>query len=242
MDAASIIPAARALANPRERGERSPKRDTGIAPKPVAKALKMPVKSAQEIRSEEIGTPPCWAAYQKIRLCTLIFIRGEAGSIRCRAYARGDMRRHYALLLSVLLCLISPVQAEPDFSSPEATMRTYMEACQAGDFVAADACYTESSRAFLAKNPALRDSRPVEALIGTYERLSKVTFTTEMVNTKRAILRPDDPKLPPYFLRIQNPKEQWRIDWNFMANYIRANDKGWSWANPRAEGIWKSRP
>lgn len=144
-----------------------------------------------------------------------------------------------ALLWSFLLL---PVLAEPDYSSPEATFRTYLQACQRGDYATADSCYTASSRAFFEKNPSLTKDRPVEALLATHERLSKVNFTTEQVSPKRAILRADDPKVPPYFLRIQSPKEGWRIDWLFMANYIRANDNGWSWANPRAEGIWKSRP
>lgn len=150
------------------------------------------------------------------------------------------MRTMALLLLSLFVCA-TPAWSEPDFSSPEATLKTYLEACKAGDFAAADLCYTASSREALAKNPAFTENRQTEMLTGTYERLSKLTFTTEKVNAKRAILKPNDDKVPPFFLRIQTPKEGWRIDWHFMANYIRANADGWSWVNPKAEAIWRSR-
>jgi hypothetical protein len=144
-------------------------------------------------------------------------------------------------LLGLLLFLCTAAWAEPDHSSPEATLKSYLEACKAGDFAAADACYTASSRKFLAETPAFTEGRQPEMLLGTYDRLSPLTFTTEKVNGKRAILHPNDEKVPPFFMRIQNPKEGWRIDWHFMANYLRADQNGWSWVNPRALGIWKSR-
>lgn len=151
------------------------------------------------------------------------------------------MRKPALLLLLALFLLPLPVSAEPDFSSPEATLKTYLDALKAGDFAGSDLCYTASSREALAKNPAFTEGRKPEMLTNTYERLSGLTFTTEKVNAKRAILKPDDDKVPPFFMRIQNPKEGWRIDWHFMANYIRADGNGWSWVNPKAEGIWKSR-
>lgn len=145
------------------------------------------------------------------------------------------------LLLLALFFLPSPAWSEPDFSSPESTLKTYLDALQAGDFAAADLCYTASSREALAKNPAFTEARRPEMLTNTYDRLAPLTFTTEKVNSKRAILKPSDDRVPPFFMRIQNPKEGWRIDWHFMANYIRADAQGWNWVNPKAEGIWKSR-
>jgi hypothetical protein len=151
------------------------------------------------------------------------------------------MQRYlWTLLLCGLLAQL-PVWAEPDFSTPEATLKTYLAACKAGDFTATDACYTKSSRDLLAANPAMTQGRQAEMLTGTYERLSPLTWTTEKVNAKRAILTPNDPKVPPFFMRQQTKGEGWRIDFHFMANYIRADQNGWSWINPRAEGIWKSR-
>ncbi len=150
------------------------------------------------------------------------------------------MRR--TLLLLALCFLTLPALAEPDFSSPEATLQSYLAACKAGDFSLADACYTKSSREFIAKNPKMTEGRAPQQLTGTYDRLSTLEFTTEKVNEKRAIVRPNDAKVPPFYIRVQDPKEGWRIDWQFMANYMRADANGWSWTNPKAEGIWKSRP
>ena len=149
--------------------------------------------------------------------------------------------RFPSLLLLCTVFLVVPATAQPDYSSPEATLRTYLKACQAGDFVAADACYTKSSREFIANAPKMTEGRVPEQLVGTYERLSKVDFRTEKINDKRAVLVPNDRKIPPFYVRVQEPKEGWRIDWQFMANYMRADANGWSWVNPRAEGIWKSR-
>jgi hypothetical protein len=146
------------------------------------------------------------------------------------------------LLSIVVLCLLTPVWAQPDYSTPEQTLQTYLQACKAGDFAQADACYTRSSREFLAKTPKMTEGRMPEHLMGTYDRLAGLEFTTEKVGEKRAILRPNDAKVPPFYMRVQDPKEGWRIDWQFMANYMRADANGWSWVNPRAEGIWKSRP
>jgi hypothetical protein len=150
------------------------------------------------------------------------------------------MRRLLLCLLTALVTL-APAQAQPDFSTPEATLKTYLTACQAGDFEAADLCYTASSRQLLASSPSFTAGRQPEMLTATYERLAPLTFTTDKVNARRAILRPNDSKVPPFFMRVQDPKEGWRIDWHFMSNYMRADQNGWSWANPRAEGIWKSR-
>lgn len=151
------------------------------------------------------------------------------------------MQRYLILLLWALAVASYPVLAEPNYTSPEATLKTYLEACQAGDFAAADACYTASSRELLAKTPAFTEGRQPDMLKNTYEKLSKLTFTLEKVNEKRAILKPNDDKVPPFYLRVQDPKEGWRIDWHFMANYMRADENGWTWKNPKAEAIWKSR-
>ena len=149
------------------------------------------------------------------------------------------MRR--TLLILAIALLVGPVSAQPNFSSPEATLKTYLEACKAGNYEAADACYTKSSREFIAKTPKMTAGRKPEHLTGTYDRLSTLKWTVENVNQKRAIVKPDDSKVPPFYMRVQDPKEGWRIDWQFMANYMRADQNGWSWANPRAETLWKAR-
>ena len=148
------------------------------------------------------------------------------------------MVRPFLILLMFFLSL--PALAQ-DYSTPEATFKTYMEAMKAADFAATDTCYTASSREMLAKNPAFSQNRPAEMLTQTHDRFSQLTWTTEQVNSKRAILTSNDSKVPPIFMRQQTPGEGWRIDFHFMASYIRADQNGWSWVNPKAEAIWKSR-
>lgn len=120
-------------------------------------------------------------------------------------------------------------------------MQTYLSACQAGDYEAADLCYTASSREYIATHPRITEGRRPEHLKATYARLSGVEFQLEQVNKKRAILRPKDESIPPYFLRRQKSGEGWRIDWHFMSSYIRVRENGWSWTFSKAERIWKSR-
>ncbi len=145
------------------------------------------------------------------------------------------------LFLVVALFLATPVLAEGDFSTPEATLATYLQACREGDFEKSDLCYTHSSRQYLQEHEEFTQNRNPEDLRQAYDRLSQVEFTLEQVNEKRAILHPDDPKIPPFFLRQQKPGEGWRIDFHFMSNYLRADENGWSWRFPKAEGLWKSR-
>lgn len=150
------------------------------------------------------------------------------------------MRGWLVVILS-LLGFCAPVWAEPDFSTPQATFESYLEACREGDFEGADLCYTASSREYIASHPRVTEGRSPESLKVTYQRLSQAAFKLEQVNSRRAIIRFEDQGIPPYFLRVQKAGEGWRIDWHFMSHYIRRTEDGWSWTFSRAERIWKSR-
>lgn len=163
---------------------------------------------------------------------------GERPAIQAKA---SESLKYLKTALTLTILLAGMAMAQPDFSTPEATWQTYLNACQAGDFEAADLCYTASSRDYLKQDPRLTEGRDPEILKATYEKLTSTEFTLERVNSKRAIMRAADESIPPYFLRIQKPSEGWRIDLHFMSSYIRVNETGWSWTFPRAEGIWKSR-
>ena len=147
--------------------------------------------------------------------------------------------RCFVFLLFLLSASVAV--AEGPYATPMQTFETYLKACQNGDYKAAENCYTRSSRELVEKQMAGGAQRDPEALKGLYEGLSQVTFREELVNEKRAILWPDDEKFAPMFLRIQDVEEGWRLDYHFMSNYIRANDKGWSWRNERVYRIWKTR-
>ncbi len=143
--------------------------------------------------------------------------------------------------LFFLFLITGTALAQPDFSTPEATWQTYLQACQAGDFEGVELCFTASSRQYLKQNPQPVEERDPALLKATYERLTATDFRLEKVNSKRAIMWPADERIPPCFLRIQKPAEGWRIDLHFMTNYIRVTEDGWSYTFSRAERIWKSR-
>lgn len=140
-------------------------------------------------------------------------------------------------LIVLVLLLSGPLWSESMFSTPRETLDTYLAACQEGDYAGAEECYTRSSRK-LVDNSEPRDP---ELLKASHQKLAALEFRLEEVNSKRAILWPNDEKVPPFFLRIQDAEEGWRIDYHFMANYIQSTGDGWKWRNKRIFKIWKSR-
>lgn len=144
------------------------------------------------------------------------------------------------ILIILLLACAQAVWAQ-SYETPEATLNTYLEACKAGDFEAAEMCYTRSGRELVKQDTAEMEPRSPELLKGTYERLKDVDFKLEQVNAKRAIFWPDDEQVPPMFVRIQEPEERWRLDYHFMSRYIRVDENGWAWRNKRLLDLWKKR-
>lgn len=149
------------------------------------------------------------------------------------------------LSLLFVLCTLFFTSTEgalgQSFQTPEQTLETYLEACEQGNFEAAQTCYTKSSRELSQAQEAQAGTADPEMLRQTYERLKDVDFKLEQVNAKRAILWPGDESIPPFLFRIQEPSEAWRLDYHFMSNYIKVNEKGWSWRDPRILGLWKKR-
>ena len=110
----------------------------------------------------------------------------------------------YSLLLFFALTVCG--LAESEFDSPQSTLKTYLEACSQGDYAAAEACYTKSSRK-LVEEQMKGIERDPELLKGAYQHLSQVEYREERVNGKRAILWPSDERIPPFLFRIQDEKE-----------------------------------
>lgn len=142
--------------------------------------------------------------------------------------------------LLFLLCL-SPLGAQTGYSTPDETYQTYLKACSSGDYVAAEGCYTRSSRELVDKTRTKGEEPAPESLQMLHARLEPLTYKIEEVNPKRAIVWFDDKSVPPLFLRIQDKHEGWRLDYHFMSHYIRAGKDGWSWRNKRVFKLWKSR-
>ena len=142
------------------------------------------------------------------------------------------------LPLLLILCLALPCLAET-FETPRGTLDAYLKACREGDEKALRECYTKSSRE-LAKADAAEGQGEVD-LAAVHEHLAQQTFTLEQVNKKRAIFWAEDESVPPFFLRVQDEAEGWRIDYHFMSRYMRVNPDGWSWRNKRIFELWKKR-
>lgn len=149
--------------------------------------------------------------------------------------------RTFSFTMLLLLVLATLGLAESEYATPRATLDRYLKACSDGDYAAAEACYTKSSRELVKEQMKDAEVRDPDLLKSAYDRLSPLEYREERVNEKRAILWPSDEKIPPFLLRVQDEKEGWRLDYHFMSHYIRVNEDGWSWTNSRIFKIWKSR-
>lgn len=150
--------------------------------------------------------------------------------------------RHFGLRLTVFVfCSLAALSAQSRFDTPKAALDAYLQACREGDYQAAEACYTESSRKYVAQRTDPEVPRNPDLLRQFYQRMADTDFRLEQVNSKRAVFWPEDETIPPFLLRIQKPEEGWRLDYHFMSNYIKVKDSGWSWANPKIFGLWKQR-
>lgn len=146
----------------------------------------------------------------------------------------------YSLVL--LFSLVVTAQAEPAFDSPKAALDAYFEACASGDYAAAESCYTKSSRELVQAQYKDLPERDPQLLKDAGENLRALKLREEIYSPTRAAFWPEDERVAPLLLRIQDKAEGWRLDYHFMSNYIRLKDGGWSWANPRLFNLWKSRP
>lgn len=145
------------------------------------------------------------------------------------------------IILLLLISLSQAILAQEPYTSPESTLETYVAACKAGDYKAAEQCYTKSSRKLLEEQVGAEDTRDPELLKASGEQLASCKFRLEQVNSKRAVMWPNVETVPPILLRIQSMDEGWRIDYHFMANYMQVKADSWQWRNPQIFKVWKTR-
>lgn len=150
--------------------------------------------------------------------------------------------KRVTLFAALLLFLSAPSLAQTSFDTPRSTFDAYMKACSEGDYGAAEGCFTKSSRELLKAQSNPQEPRDPQQLKAVYDAMSKLEYTEERVSPTRAVMWPNDKSVAPLLLRIQDKSEGWRIDYHFMSHYIKADDNGWSWRNPKLFTIWKSRP
>lgn len=147
----------------------------------------------------------------------------------------------FCLTALTLITLVFQSSSAQVFDTPEDTLQAYLKACKAGDFEAAESCYTKSSRDLAKADVQGREPPPPSVLKNTYDRLNGAGLKLEKFNDKRAAFWAEDEQIPPLLMRIQSPEEGWRIDYHFMSRYLRVDQDGWSWKNKRLFDIWKKR-
>ena len=117
-----------------------------------------------------------------------------------------------------------------DFSSPEATFRTYMQACRELDFNKSDLCYTKEFQMFAKTNKVYLSHRHKGQLRNEYNDLRGRNYKLEMHGNK-AIMRfaPEFKRPAPlYFVKEGG---EWKIDAMFAFKNIIMDDRtgGWFW-------------
>ncbi len=130
-----------------------------------------------------------------------------------------------------------------DYSSPEATFRTYMAACKALSFEKSDACYTRRFREFIKTDSNYRAHRHTGQLRNEYNYLHDQEYTLEAHGNK-AIMRFAPERQRPAPLYFVKEGGQWKIDAMFAYNnIIMESGSRWHWKNPDVnnEARWLSR-
>ena len=139
------------------------------------------------------------------------------------------------LCLSLLLLFFGNIPAsarDMDFSSPEATFKTYLRACKAMDFEKADMCYTKEFRDFIKTNKRYRAHRHPGQLKNEYHYLHGKKYKLER-HGRKAIMRFSkefDRPEPLYFVKERGA---WKIDGMFSFDNVVIEDSAhWHWRNP----------
>jgi len=127
-----------------------------------------------------------------------------------------------------------------DFSSPEATYRTYIQACKDLDFSRSDLCYTREFRRFIKTNKRYLSHRHPGQLRNEYNQHKNRSYELEMHGDK-AIMRfaPEYVRPAPFYFRKENG--EWKIDAMFsFNNVIMEGSSRWFWRNEKIdnEGKW----
>ena len=149
----------------------------------------------------------------------------------------------FKITLGCLLFVIHPAgfTQDLDLSSPEATFKTYMRACEKVDFSVSDQCYTAEFQRFTKTNQRYLAHRHKGQLRNEYNSLRNKQYKIESFGNK-AIMRfgPEFKRPAPFYFVIENG--QWKIDAMFAFNNIIMDDTtgGWFWKNSHRdnEAYW----
>lgn len=149
------------------------------------------------------------------------------------------VRKKIWLYLPLLLLLFSNnlalSQDDLDFSSPEATFKTYMQACKALDFEKSDLCSTEEFQRFTKINKRYLAHRHTGQLANAYRYWHNKPYKLELHGNK-AIMRfsPEFSRPEPFY--FVKEREEWKLDSMFSFNNVIIEDSThWHWRNPNID-------
>jgi len=127
-----------------------------------------------------------------------------------------------------------------DFSSPQSTFKSYLQACKEQDFSKSDLHYTNEFRKFIKTNQGYLSHRNVGQLQNEYNSYFNKSYVIEVYDD-RVIFRfahYGQPPPPIYFVKEDG---LWKIDAMFSFNNVIMSSGGhWHWKNPNIdnEKIW----
>ena len=149
------------------------------------------------------------------------------------------IKKRIWLYLPLLLLLFSNnlalSQNNMDFSSPEATFRTNMQACKDLDFKKSDLCTTKKFQKFAKTNKNYLSHRNTGQLANAYRYWNDKPYKLEMYRNK-AIMRfsPEFTRPEPFYFVAEYGK--WKIDAMFSFNNVIIEDsQHWHWRNPKID-------
>ncbi len=138
-------------------------------------------------------------------------------------------------LLSVLFFGIT-YASDIDFSSPEATFKTYLQACKEGSFDKSDLCSTEEFQWFQKTNKKYLAHRHSRQLRNAYNIWANKSYKIEMHKDK-AIMRFGPMFKSPAPIYFVKDHGEWKMDSMFVfRNIIYTTGGGdWYWKNPNID-------
>jgi len=118
---------------------------------------------------------------------------------------------------------------DADYSSPEATFRTYMAACKAQSFERVDMCYTREFRRFQKKDKRYMAYRNVGQLRNMHGYLAGKRYKLELYGHK-AIMRFSPEGVRPEPLYFVRESGKWKLDGMFSFKNVKIQDsRTWYW-------------
>ena len=144
------------------------------------------------------------------------------------------------MIISILICATVLAQ-NMNFSTPEATFESYLNAAKVRSFALSDSCYTKEFLNFTVNDEEYQSHRYPGQLANSYDEHVGKQYTVERSGNK-AIMRfgLEFSRPSPIYFVIEDGL--WKMDAMFMFNNIIMDDGtgGWFWRyeNKDNEGLW----